>query len=315
MANSHLKSNFNRQIDISFARILIVDDKPIHIHSMYQILSPFYTILAATNGKEAIERAEQEQPDLILLDAIMPEPSGIQVCKTLKENALTKNIPIIFVTSFQLLEEENECWEAGGIDFISKPVNAITLLNRVKAQLTLKFQTDLLVQLAYIDGLTGINNRRYLDEQLGALLAQAKRLQLDLAILMLDIDYFKQYNDTYGHISGDEALISIAQITQHALLRPADFVCRYGGEEFIVILPDTNLEGACNIAQRICDNLKEHKIEHRTAPLKELTLSMGCTTALTENCFNVELVQRADHLLYQAKQHGRNRIEAPKRHK
>ena len=298
----------NKTVPLKNAKILVVDDKPINIQAINAILSQDYVVFAATSGEEALEFCYDNTPDLILMDVIMPGMGGLEACKRLKQQEATSRIPVIFVSNFDQQQDEDACWAAGAIDFITKPVNPVTLKNRVKAHLTLKFQNDILADLAYIDGLTGVFNRRYLDAHLEQLTQQSARTGRDLGILFLDIDYFKQYNDHYGHIKGDETLNAVAQLLSKNVHRPTDFVARYGGEEFAVILPDTDLQGAYNIAEQIQQAIEEAAIAHAGSSFQTITLSIGCTTLNESKKHNKSLLDCADQLLYQAKSSGRNVI-------
>tara|TARA_R110002167_G_scaffold31205_12_gene102748 strand:+ start:1689 stop:2219 length:531 start_codon:yes stop_codon:yes gene_type:complete len=151
-------------LDLSSVKILVVDDQVMNIQSVNALLSSSYTVLAATNGEDALKIAEEQSPDLILMDVVMPGMSGKDACMQLKANETTESIPVIFITTISGDHEENECWESGGVDFISKPFNPQTLKNRVKVHLELKYQKDMLMKLAYSDGLTGVYNRRYFDD-------------------------------------------------------------------------------------------------------------------------------------------------------
>ncbi|GAB3476398.1 diguanylate cyclase [Marinomonas epiphytica] len=296
------------EIDLSSAKILVVDDKPINIQTIYNVLSHSYTILAATSGQEALSICLDAKPDLILLDVLMPNMSGLELCTELKSLPETNDIPVIFVTSFNQQEEEDECWKSGGIDFITKPVSPMTLQNRVKAHLTLKFQKDMLQKLVFVDGLTGAYNRRYFDEHYDKLKSEALRTKHEASILMIDIDEFKLFNDNYGHIQGDNALKAVAKITKNALMRPTDFVCRYGGEEFIVVLPDTDLKGAVEVAERIRASIQAMGIENSLAKHQVITVSIGIATLINSLENGLNPTQTADENLYSAKQRGRNNV-------
>lgn len=295
-------------IDLSDSKILVVDDKPINIQNIYSILSSDYIILAATSGEEALQVCQDNKPDLILLDVLMPNMSGLELCKLLKEDELTQFIPVIFVTFFNQQEEEDECWRCGGIDFITKPVRPMTLKNRVKFHLTLQKQKDMLQKLVFIDGLTGIYNRRYFDEHMESLKSKTLRTNIDTAILMIDIDEFKLFNDNYGHIKGDAALKTVTASLKSSLLRPSDYVCRYGGEEFIVVLPDTNLQGAKEVAERIRQDVYQLQLEHEHAKHKFISVSIGIASIIDSHMNNIDPTEIADNKLYEAKKLGRNQI-------
>lgn len=303
------KLDENIEFDLQGSVILVVDDQPINIQTIYNLLSDDYTILAATSGDEALEICFSESPpDLILLDVIMEGKSGIEVCKLLKQRNTTAEIPVIFVTSFQKQTEENECWNCGGVDFIPKPINPITLKNRVRAHLTIKRQKDALLELVYIDGLTGVFNRRYFDIHIKKINKNSERSDTDNALLMIDIDCFKHYNDTYGHVLGDEVLKTVAITIKDSLKRSCDFVARYGGEEFAVVLPDTDLNGATKVAQVLNNTVKGLKIIHEGTEHHVVTISIGVSTMLNAKESERDLVDDADHFLYEAKETGRNKV-------
>lgn len=297
------------EVDLSASKILVVDDQPINIQAVYNILSESYTVLAATSGPAALEVCSEVLPDLILLDVLMPGMDGLELCDLLKQDDATRDIPIIFVTSFNEQHEEDECWGRGGVDFIMKPVNPMTLKNRVKAHLTLKAQKDMLHKLVYVDGLTGTFNRRYLDIHLDRVKSETKRTNQDAGCLMLDIDHFKKFNDDHGHLEGDQALIATANVIRNALLRPTDFVARYGGEEFAVILPDTDLEGTLEVARRIEEELKNANVTSSDGSGEPISISIGAATFRTSD--TEEMLEVADKYLYEAKSLGRNRVYHP----
>lgn len=300
--------NDDAEIDLYQSKILVVDDQPINIQTVYNILSGSYVVLAATSAKDALEVCEQNIPDLILLDVLMPEMTGLELCQHLKERSDTKDIPVIFITSINQQEEEDECWLCGGIDFITKPVNPMTLKNRVRAHLTLKYQKDLLLRLVYVDGLTSIFNRRYFDTHIEKLGNEVQRSQRDTSVLLVDIDHFKLYNDNYGHVMGDGTLKQVALLIQKSLRRPADFVSRYGGEEFVIVLPETDAAGAKVVAERIRSNVQQANIEHLPSDHKVVTVSIGISTFLTCHEKPHTVIEHADLNLYEAKKSGRNKV-------
>ncbi|MCE2595210.1 diguanylate cyclase [Motilimonas cestriensis] len=306
--------NDNAELDLSQSKILVVDDQPINIQTIYNILSEEYVVLAATSGEEAIEVLKDNLPDLILLDVFLPNKARNELCQCVKQRLELGNIPIIFVISMHQPEEEDACWQGGGIDFITKPISPLTLKNRVKSHLTLKFQTDMLQKLVFIDGLTGVFNRRYFDIHLNKQENKSIRCRNDTAILMIDIDYFKLFNDHYSHIKGDEALKTVAELIRSALLRPLDFVCRYGGEEFVVVLPDTNIFGALKVAERIRKSIYNKKIVHVCSPHHFVTVSIGASTFLESIDEKHHPVEEADRYLYEAKKAGRNQVYCPVEH-
>jgi diguanylate cyclase (GGDEF)-like protein len=288
------------------AVILVVDDQPINIQVIYQILGADYKILMATSGEQAIKVCTESMPDLVLMDVMMPQQDGLETCRLMKAQDAIADIPVIFVTGVQQQEDEDACWQVGAVDFIQKPVNANTLRHRVNAHLTLKKQADLLRSFAFMDGLTGVFNRRYFEQFLQKQLSACKRHSSPLALILIDIDHFKLYNDHLGHLAGDDALRRVAQAMKGCCIRPNDLVARYGGEEFVAVLPDTAAEGAIVVAQKILAGIKEAAIEHPASKHDVISVSMGIAIANPGNAYAADITGRADKQLYLTKQNGRN---------
>jgi diguanylate cyclase (GGDEF)-like protein len=290
--------------------VLIVDDEPLNIELLAQTLNDSAEIIFATSGREALRIAEAQAPDLILLDVILPDLDGYEVCTRLKADERTKSIPIIFVTAMDQEADEARGLEAGAIDYIFKPFRPPIVRARVSNHLELKLYRDMLETLSAIDGLTGIANRRRFDETLGREWRRAQRMCASISLVMADIDHFKEYNDNYGHVAGDECLRRIAVCFAQAMKRPADLVARYGGEEFACILPDTGTEGATWLASSLREKVAEMAIPHAFSPAAEcVTVSVGAATMYPAPDQEAqELVVYADQALYAAKADGRNRI-------
>ena len=291
-------------------KLLVVDDQPINIQVMYQVFSADYQVFMATNGAQALAICLANPPDLVLLDVVMPGMDGFEVCTQLKAIDATRNIPVIFVTAHSDAAQETHGLSVGAVDFISKPVNPAVVRARVKTHLTLKFQSDLLRNLVFLDGLSGVYNRRYFDQQLGVEFARAARNNTPLSVVMVDVDHFKLFNDRYGHQAGDDCLRQIALTLKSGLRRPADLVARYGGEEFACILPDTGFDDALNMAQEMERMVRAQKTPHEFSQFDGvITASLGLATR-TANAGGdaVALVGLADAQLYQAKQTGRGRV-------
>ncbi|CAK0750327.1 two-component system, chemotaxis family, response regulator WspR [Gammaproteobacteria bacterium] len=292
--------------------VLAVDDEPNNLTVLGRVLSGAgHRVLVAPNGEAALRLATSQKPDLILLDVVMPGLDGYEVCTKLKTGDDTKEIPVIFVTSMSDLDYETKGFKAGGVDYVVKPVNSVILLARVNTHLELKHKTDLLRSLATLDGLTGIHNRRKLDEFLEQEWWRCIRGGSGpLSLIMLDIDYFKNYNDHYGHLQGDQCLRLVAQSFQNSLERTTDFVARYGGEEFCCVMPVTSQKGAIYMAEKIKAGIAKQAIPHEKSTISPfVTVSMGVATVFPSSCFSpTDLVMVADRQLYQAKQEGRNRF-------
>lgn len=289
--------------------LLVVDDQPINIQALYRIFAPDHRVLMATSGAKALMLCKEDPPDLVLLDVVMPKMDGHEVCARLKEDEATRNIPVIFVTSHTDADEETKGLELGAVDFIAKPVNPAVVRARVRTHLTLKAQSDLLRQMVFIDGLTGVANRRCFDERLNTEWRRAARSALPLALLMLDVDHFKRFNDRYGHQAGDECLREVASAIKSGLRRPGDLVARYGGEEFVCILPGTDLDGALAVGVGIEQRVRGLRIEHADSDVSDaVTLSVGVAVSLPDRDGDpTRLLALADAQLYRAKHSGRGR--------
>ncbi|MDQ7091661.1 MAG: diguanylate cyclase [Methylococcales bacterium] len=288
--------------------ILVVDDDPLNVKLLMNILEADYALLFALDGKKAIELAKQQQPDLILLDAVMPEQSGYQTCELLKKNTLTKNIPVIFISSLSDDEDEAAGLKCGAIDYITKPINTAIVKTRIFNHLELKHIRDLLQQQSNMDGLTGIANRRCFDESLLHEWQLMQTQQHTLGVIMIDIDYFKTFNDCYGHAIGDTCLKKVAMAMANLLPQSSSLLARYGGEEFVCILPTTSKKETEAIAINLCDAIKALKIPHADSQVDSIvTISLGCSTIQpTADKSSSEFMTTVDNALYQAKKEGRN---------
>ena len=289
-------------------RLLLVDDQAINIQALYQVFAADHQVLMATSGAQALALCASQLPDLVLLDVQMPGMNGYEVCRRLKSDSATRDIPVIFVTAQNDDQAETQGLEVGAVDFISKPFNPKIVRARVRTHLTLKAQADLLRQWVYTDGLTGVNNRRSFDEHLAAECARARRNHSQLSVLMIDVDHFKRYNDKYGHQAGDQALRRVAHSLQQGVRRPGDLLARYGGEEFVTLLPETDLGGALELAVELGLRVAELGIIHDDSPLGQmLTVSLGaCTLKGSDGGSAEALLRAADEQLYLAKTRGRN---------
>lgn len=291
------------------AKILVVDDQPLNIRVAHQILQPYYEVYMATNAAQALAFCNRAAPDLILLDVVMPEMDGLTMCSELKKTPITQSIPVIFVTAHTSPEQEHACWQAGAVDFVCKPFNAMTLLHRVRSQVLLKQQADQLRMLAYIDELTGIANRRALERLLNLEWRRGKREQQPLAAIMIDVDHFKRYNDQFGHLAGDDCLRQVAHAVRSVCGRSHDTVARFGGEEFCCLMPGIDRKGIEAVGKKIAMSIAALALPHPTETGECLTVSMGGVSLVpAEDNVAVELISRADKQLYLAKSSGRNRI-------
>ncbi|MBN2356853.1 diguanylate cyclase [candidate division KSB1 bacterium] len=284
------------------------------------LTSAGYETKSAKNGEEALERVREHTPDLILLDVMMPKLDGFETCRILKRSQETDFVPIIMVTALNELDDKIKGIEAGADDFITKPFNRLELLARVKSLLRVKQLHDQLQEkvkqleqakerlreLAVTDGLTGLYNYRYFKEYLDQEMRRAQRHQLFVSLLMLDIDFFKHYNDNHGHVAGDEVLRTIARLIK-GNIRSIDVAARYGGEEFAIVLPETNKRSAMIVAEKVRLLVEQHVFaKQERQPDGNLTVSIGLASFPSDAKNSEEMVKCADQRLYRAKAGGRN---------
>lgn len=290
-------------------KLLLVDDVQANLLLLAKALGQEYDCRLAADGADALEQAFADPPDLILLDVLMPGMDGYEVCRRLKADPRTMHIPVIFLTNLSDEDDEKVGLEVGAIDYIAKPFRLPIVKARVHNHLELKKRGDLLQELASQDVL-GIPNRRSFDETLPLEWNRAKRRGAALAFIMLDVDFFKAYNDHYGHPQGDKCLRQVAGVLKAALRRASDFPARWGGEEFAALLADTPLEPAVNIAEKIRRRVEELAIPHaysKAAPC--LTISLGVAARIPgDDDSAANLQKEADDKLYEAKAGGRNRV-------
>lgn len=298
--------------------ILIIDDAPENIDVLIELFKSEYMVSAARSGEKGLKLAKKNLPDLVLLDIIMPGMDGYEVCKVLKSDEATKDIPVIFITSVSEFMDEAKTFNLGGVDFITKPFNPITVKARIKTHINLKMKSDMLEQLASIDGLTNIHNRRKFDEMLAYEWKRSKRNNTPISLILIDVDYFKKFNDNYGHANGDECLKQIAGCLKDSLARAGDFLARYGGEEFVVILPGADMTRAKKVAENLRNAVFSLNIPHQfSKTAKNVTISSGVATAIPlpekespQHYSPIDLTEAADKMLYRSKETGRNKVTA-----
>ena len=292
-------------------KILVVDDQPINIHMINEIFKQDLEVLMATTGRAGIDLCQSQAPDLVILDVMMPDMTGYDVCQALKADPATRDIPVIFLTSLSEERDEIYGFELGAVDFINKPISPIVVKSRVATHLRLKLQTDLLRSIGLTDGMTGIANRRRFDDTLDQQWRACERDQKPLSLIILDVDFFKPYNDHYGHLMGDQCLKTIARTLEKNIRRPTDLVARYGGEEFACILPTTDSVGALNRALELLKAVRDLKIEHASSDVApEITISAGVATLIPVRSNSlVDLLGLADKALYLAKEGGRSQVQ------
>lgn len=319
--------------------ILIVDDMLTNLQLLSSLLKrKGYIVQAVTNGALALETIQKGPPALVLLDICMPGINGYEVCRQLKANPATVEIPVIFISAMDEPMDKVKAFRAGGVDYITKPFQVAEVMARVENHLTIRrlqmqlqkqneqlqrevrdrLATEAALQIAiqelqwmaHSDSLTQLANRRRFDEYLDQEWTRMRREQQPLSLILCDVDFFKSFNDTYGHQKGDICLQKVAQAIRAAAKRTVDLVARYGGEEFAVILPNTPLEGALSVAQEIQQRVLTLNLPHARSPISHsITLSLGITTLTPQSeTLPTDLISAADRALYQAKLDGRDRI-------
>ena len=289
--------------------LLLVDDEKSNLKLLTHILGQEYTIYTATNGANAVEKAGEYVPDLILLDILMPEMDGYETLFQLKNCAKTQKIPVIFITGLSSSEDEEKGLSLDAADYISKPFSARIVKLRVRNQIQIVNQLRTIERLSMIDQLTNIPNRRSFDEQLRAEWNRAIREQSPISLLMFDIDKFKDYNDTYGHQQGDTVLQAVAKVITQLARRSSDFAARWGGEEFVMLLPGTPLADALDIAEKIRVNIENEVIPCAGNSTTKVTVSIGVHTQIpAQENLSGAFLSAADKALYAAKAAGRNKV-------
>ncbi|MCL2201638.1 MAG: diguanylate cyclase [Oscillospiraceae bacterium] len=289
--------------------VLITDDEKHNLDILGQILSPLYNLLVAKTGSRCIELAEEHRPDLILLDVLMPDITGFETIEALKASEITRSIPVIFITGLSGVKDEEKGFSLGAVDYIAKPFSKSIVKARVSTHLKIVSQMRTIESIGMIDPLTEISNRRGFDNRLLAEWGRAIREQTSISVLMLDVDHFKNYNDTYGHQQGDQALKLVASVCHDAVMRPFDIAARWGGEEFIVLLPCTDDKGAEMVAEKIRKTIEASVITTEDGQETGITASIGLYSVIPQvGSDTSEFINKADRALYKAKESGRNRV-------
>lgn len=308
-------------------KVLVVEDSKVTMKALSNYLTNMgvHTLLTAETGKAALEIFRNDRPDIILLDALLPDVDGFDIAKQMRALEAGQDwSAIIFLTSMSKDEDLARGIEAGGDDYLMKPISEVVLRAKVRAMRRLVEMQRALVdvthqlntankelqRLSTTDGLTGIANRRLFDELLQREWRRCTRVKKPLSLVMLDIDYFKQYNDTYGHQMGDVCLKSVAGQVARSALRPGDLAARYGGEEFALVLSETSMDGAKWVANHVRQQVADLKMKHSASPSHFVTLSCGVSSVIPTDKLSIDmLLKSADHALYMAKSQGRDRVE------
>lgn len=292
-------------------RLLLADDDPFTLRMMQSGLGGNgYEFIIATNGADCIRLASEQQPALILLDIMMPDMDGYEVLRALKAHSRTREVPVIFVTGCLEQSDEARGLEMGASDYIRKPLSFPILRARVQNQMELVRQRRILHNLSTLDGLTGLANRRRFDQYLDEQWAFAIRTAQPISLIMCDIDFFKRFNDCYGHLEGDECLKRVADFFRTSLPRQSDLVARWGGEEFCCVLPATGENGAVGVAEALRRGILNLEIPHGDSDAADrVSISLGVVTLVPRPHEQViMLVEAADEALYRAKALGRNQV-------
>ena len=315
-------------------RIIIVDDSVAEREFILSVLTRagYVNISQAGSFLDAMKVVRRyARIDLILLDVVMPQIDGLTGCKLLKQHFRTADVPVIIITARSDVDTLARAFRCGAMDYIAKPFNEIELIARVRSALNLKSEMDrrrdrerdllalteklievneALLNMSFIDGLTTAASRSYFDENLSSEIRRLRRINGSVSLILADLDYFRLYNESLGHVAGDNCLKAVAGAIKQTLWRPGDFVARFDGEEFAVVLPETDQPGGLEAARRIQESIARLALPHPSSPCSDIvTLSLGLVTASPGPRFSAtELVEQTNDALYQAKSLGRNRL-------
>ncbi|BCX82878.1 two-component system, chemotaxis family, response regulator WspR [Methylomarinovum caldicuralii] len=320
--------------------ILIVDDDP-HLGGLLSLRlgAEGYQTCTARSAEEVfvllgLEAGVAADPPvkLVILDVFLPDMSGIEACRRIKADVRTADLPVIMVTGSTEEEHLRQAFEAGATDYIEKPFKGVEVVARIRAALRLRREieerkrhaqaleqlaeqlrraNERLQALSFQDALTGLYNRRYFDDFLEREFRRAVRNQGVLALSMIDVDHFKAYNDRFGHQAGDDCLRRVAAALTLVIHRSSDLIARYGGEEFAAVLPETLLDGALEVAEKLRARVAALQLPHPDSPCGIVTISAGVAACRPEPGDHPEsLIEAADAALYHAKRAGRNRVSA-----
>lgn len=325
----------------NWAVVLLVDDQALIAEGIRRMMvdEPDIQFHYCADPKQAIQQAVNVKATVILQDLVMPDVDGMTLVRFYRNNPATRDIPVIVLSSKDDPNTKSDAFYQGATDYLVKLPEKVELLARIRAHTKsylaqkerdqafatlskmqeqleimnteLARSNDELQRLSTLDGLTGVSNRRQFDATLQREWRRAMRNGTPISLLFADIDFFKRFNDHYGHQAGDDCLKQVSGALQQTVHRPADLISRYGGEEFVIVLPETDQQGALAVARNVLDKMADLEMPHATSEVGEhLTLSIGVATALPTQGEPAEaLVAAADQALYRAKERGRNRIE------
>ena len=292
-------------------KILIVEDGIIGQKMLVDTLQDTYYVNVVSTGKEAMRMVRRFRPHLILLDIILPDANGFDILKELKENQSTQNIPVIVITGLDTDADEEKALRLGAVDYVRKPFNKVLVNARVKTHIKIVEQLLTIEKLSFYDALTDLANRRKFDYHMEYEWQRALRKKTTIGLLLLDLDNFKNYNDTYGHRQGDIMLKAVADVLKNTLKRATDIPCRWGGEEFAVLIPEISQEEVLLIAEKIRSRIEALEVPRSNSDeITRITSSLSAICAIPYQCQQLEsFLESADCLLYQAKKEGRNRVQ------
>ncbi|GMT42402.1 MAG: diguanylate cyclase response regulator [bacterium] len=287
---------------IENCKILVVEDSPQMLHLIRTILTKNgFDVIVANNGQEGLDATHSNDVDLIISDVMMPGMDGYEFCQEVRKYGATQALPFIFLSAKGSIRDKQEGFKDGADDYITKPFDPSELVMRVNAMLE---RTSRYRHEAFTDSLTGLNNRRYFDRKLAEMILHSNRYIEPFCLAMIDVDHFKNFNDTYGHQAGDEALRHLAKcLIEH--LRETDLTFRYGGEEFTAILPGTNKDTGMYLMDAFRAKISETVINYEEKKLR-LTVSIGLAQSIVDAENSKELLKSADEALYASKTNGRN---------
>ena len=292
-------------------KILAIDDSQLNILALVQILGEAYTVKCESDPVEGLAAVKTFQPDLILLDVVMPKMTGFDVIKVLKDDESTHDIPVIFLTGLSDRKNEQRGLSLGAVDYVIKPFDAHTVLLRVQTQFKIINLLKELYKQGLTDPLTGLGNRRHFNNVLETEWKRSARNKSPLSFVISDIDHFKKINDNFGHLSGDIVLREVAQVIKEGAKRITDHTARWGGEEFAIIMPETDRNGAFFVAEKIRAEVEKTVFRVKNGVEIKVTISMGVNTVVVDlsNDYTItKFLSDSDAVLFKAKDLGRNRV-------